>query len=146
MSATPQVVLGNPDAAEEVRDNHEKHVVERATAAVYRMLDDGLASIGGIVVAAGVCGGGDRSDLRKAIDRNGRKLSVDHTIALGARIARYNPTLATKIGSALVYPLNLEVRERVVLTDKERADRLEAMLRRMPHGDVLVDEALGAKR
>jgi hypothetical protein len=119
--------------------------VEDAARKVYRLLADAIEALGGLDVAAGVCGI-DRADLRRGVDRAGRYVRVEHAIALGARVARYNPTLATKLGSALVEAFGLEVFPRVTLTDRERADRLEALVRRMPLGDQLLAEALGGKR
>lgn len=127
------------------QDNTERHDVEDASRRVYRMLADGVESIGGIVPAAGLCGV-DRSDLRKALDRNGRKIAVEHAIAIGARLRTYNATLATKLGSALVETFDLEVFPRVTLTDRERADRLESLVRRMPLGEQLLADALGGRR
>lgn len=129
----------------ESQDNAEKSAVESATRRVYRFADDALSSIGGIEVAAGLCGI-DRGDLRRSLDRNGRKLAVDYVIAINARLRVYNATLATKLGSALVETADLEVFPRVTLTDKERADRLERLVRSMPLGDQLLVETLGGKR
>ena len=123
----------------------EKDLVDTALRKVHRYLDDGVESIGGLAVAAGVCGY-DRSDLRRALDRNGRKLALDHALAIAARINSYNRGLATRIGAALVDPLDLQVFPRTTLTDKERADRLEAAMRAMPMGSELVANILGGTR
>jgi hypothetical protein len=111
---------------EQLHEDSEASVVDEGVRRVYRMLDDALGSIGGIAVAAGVCGI-DRGDLRRALDRNGRRMAVEHVMAINARLFRYNASLATKIGSALVEAANLDVFPRVTLTDKERADRLERL-------------------
>ena len=126
-------------------DNTEQGDVDSAARKVYRFLADGVESIGGIVPAAGICGM-DRSDLRKALDRNGRRVAVEHAIAIGARLRTYNASLAAKLGSALVETFDLEVFPRVTLTDRERADRLESLIRRMPLGDQLISDALGGRR
>lgn len=126
-------------------DSIEKDLVDTALRRVHRYLDDGIDGIGGLSVAAGVCGY-DRSDLRRALDRNGRKLALDHAIAIAARIKSFNRDLATRIGGALVDPLDLQVFPRVTLTDKERADRLEAAMRAMPMGAELVANILGGSR
>ncbi|MBA3841205.1 MAG: hypothetical protein H0X39_01040 [Actinobacteria bacterium] len=128
----------------ESKDNAEKSAVDSAVRRVYRFLDDAIASIGGIEVAAGVCGT-DRGDLRRSLDRNGRRVCVDHAIAIGARLRSYNAGLAAKLGSALVETFDLDVFPRVSLTDKERADRLERLVLSMPLGTQLLAETLGAK-
>jgi hypothetical protein len=63
--------------------------------------------------------------MRRSLDRTGRRVAVEHAIAIGARLRLFNASLATKLGSALVETFDLEVFPRVTLTDKERADRLE---------------------
>lgn len=126
-------------------DNEEQRLVEESLRRSYRYLDDGIETLGGMLVAAGLCVI-DRSDLRKALDRNGRKVALDHVVALGTRLARYNPALATKLASAIVHPFGLEVFPRVTLTDKERADRLEAAMRAMPMGLQLVEQILSGGR
>ena len=88
-----------------------------------RLLADGIEAIGGIVVAAGICGH-DRSDLYKAVDGE-KRISLEHTLAIATRIRQTNYGLATRIGQALVTPLDLQVFPRTSLTDKERADRLD---------------------
>lgn len=131
----------------ESQDNEEQRVVEKAIRDAYRLLDDGIESIGGIAVGAGVCAF-DRSDLRKSLDHAGgrRGVALDDALRIGARITRFNRGLVTKLGSALVTPFDLGVFPLVALTDKERADKLEALVRSMPLGEQLVDEALGTRR
>ena len=50
------------------------------------------------------------------------------------------------VASAMVAPIGLEVFPRVTLTAEEKAARLEALVRRMPLGEQLLQEALGTKR
>lgn len=126
-------------------DNEEERLVDDALRHSHRYLDDGIDTLGGMLVAAGLCVM-DRSDLRKALDRNGREISLKHTLRLGTRLARYNPALATRLAAAIVYPFGLEVFPRVTLTDKERADRLEAAMRAMPMGVQLVEQILTGGR
>jgi hypothetical protein len=119
----------------------ESQVVALNARKLYRFVSDGLGSLGGLDVAAGVCGT-NAGDLRRSLDRDGRRLCVDHAMAIGMRLCRYNATLATQIASAFVFPFGLEVFPRVTLTPEERARRLERMLRSMPLGEQLVEEAL----
>lgn len=119
----------------------EREVATARERELRRFTGDGIGSIGGLDVAAGVCSA-NPGDLRRSLDNDGRRLSVLHAMLLGTRITRFNPTLAVKIASAFVYPFGLEVFPRVTLTPEEKARRLERMLRSMPLGDRLVEEAL----
>lgn len=129
-------------AAREQRADADDRALNDAFDDVRRYLGDAIEGIGGSEVAAGICGI-DRSDLRKSIDeRAGRGLWWRHIAGIGRRALRTNPSLVMRLGSALVAPLDLEVFPRVTMTDKERADRLERMMRSMPLGAQLVEEAL----
>lgn len=146
MSPNLQLHLPTPAVDEDTGDSEIK-LVSRCAVHAYRHLVDSLDTIGGIDVAAGVTGM-DRGDLRKAIDRtvvgNGvRRIPLEHAMAIGARLARYNPSLAEKLGAAIVNPLGLEVKPIVTITDKERADRLEAHVRAQPYGDRIVADLFG---
>lgn len=136
--------LVNPPITEE-QDAVESARVAKSLRTVYRLLDDGVERLGGIAVGAGLCGM-DRGDLRRALDRNGRRIALDHALAIAARLRQYDYGYATRIGAALVEPLDLLVFPRVTLTDKERADRLEAAMRTMPMGEELIARVLGGTR
>lgn len=127
----------------------ERDLVEAKVEEVYSLIKQGLGSIGGLDVAAGVCGM-NAGDLQRSLRKDGRRLAVDHVMAIAARVRRYNATLATRIGFALVRPLELGVFPRVTMPDKERADRCEAKLRTIGQqlgiGDQLIDDALGGNR
>lgn len=128
--------------AAEALDNAADGQASACLRTAYRHLDDAIEGIGGMVVAAGACGL-DRGDLRRSIDRNGRRgIVLDDIVRIGQRIRTVNYGLITRIASAIVQPWDLEVFPRVTLTDKERADRLERLLRSMPLGQQLVEEAL----
>lgn len=130
--------------AEQLNEDSESSIVETCVRHVYRMLDDGIGSIGGIAVAAGVCGI-DRGDLRRALDRNGRRMAVEHVMAINARLFRYNASLATRLGSALVEPANLDVFPRVTITDKDAREKCERLIRSMPLGEQLLADLYGGK-
>lgn len=133
-------------ATRERRSDDDARAVDLAWDDVRRFVIDGIEAIGGSEVAAGIVGI-DRSDLRKAINETaGRGLWVRHVLQLGRRFGRVNPSLVTRLGAALVDAFDLQVFPRVTLTDKERADRLEAAMRSMPLGDQLVEHALGGRR
>lgn len=76
----------------------------------------------------------------------GRKLSVDHAMAIMTRIRKYNGAVATQIASAFVYPAALLVFPRVELKPEEEVRRLKAKLLAIGTsigvGDQLVEEAL----
>lgn len=116
--------------------------MDNAVRLAHRYLDDGIESIGGIAVAAGICIM-DRSDLRKALDRNGRNLGLAHAIGIGARMRRFNAGLATKLGSAIVHPFDLDVFPRVTLSPEQRVERLERLVLSMPLGEQLLQDAYG---
>lgn len=118
--------------------------IAEAMRTTRRWLADGIEAIGGIVVAAGVCGF-DRGDLYKAVDGE-KRIALEHVLKISARIRLSNYGLATKIGAAIVGPLDLQVFPRTTLSDKERADRLEAAMRVMPMGNEIVANVLGGTR
>lgn len=123
----------------------ERKLVATCTTKVYSLVSSGLAHIGGLDIAAGVCGC-HAGDLRRSLDRDGRKLSVDHAMAIMTRIRKYNGAVATQIASAFVYPAALLVFPRVELKPEEEVRRLKAKLLAIGTsigvGDSLVEEAL----
>lgn len=132
--------LDNEASADAARDA-EKAVVDASRRAVYRLIETNISSLGGIETAAGIAGC-ERGDLRRALDRSGRYLAVDHVLALLARMRRFNAAVATEIGNALVRPADLLVFPRVELSAEEKARRLEQLVRSMPLGDQLIQRAL----
>lgn len=139
----------DPQEEQERQAADERKVVIACVGKVYAGIRESLGSIGGLDVAAGICGI-NAGDLSRSLNKDGRKLSVDHAMAVVARLRRYNATLATKIGSALVYPIGLDVFPRVTLTPEEQAHRYRAKLlaigQSLGVGDQLVTEALGEQR
>jgi hypothetical protein len=129
------------EAAAEVDRDAERTLVQTSARQVYRLVMDNLESVGGIESAAGICGI-DRGDLRRALDRSGRYLAVEHVMAIGARMRRFNASVATLIGGAVMRPLDLLVFPRVQLTDAERAARYERLILAMPMGAELARKAL----
>ncbi len=119
----------------------ERATVKTSVKRVYRLIDDNLASVGGIESAAGICGV-DRGDLRRAIDHQTRFLSIDHVMAIAARMRRFNAATATQIASAIVHPMDLLVFPRIELKPEEKARRLEQLIRSMPLGEQLLRSAL----
>jgi hypothetical protein len=119
----------------------EQSTVDVAARKVYRSICDNLESVGGIETAAGICGI-DRGDLRRALDRKSRYLAVEHVMAIVARMRRFNAGKATEIAASVVYPMGFLVFPLVELPAEEKARRLEKLVRSMPLGDRLVEEAL----
>lgn len=124
--------LDKATTSEVVRDS-ERTTVDTSVRRIYRLIDDHIESVGGMDSAAGLCGV-KRWDLRRALDRDGRYLPVDHVVAIAARMRRFNAGIATQIGAALVHPIDLLVFPRVQLDDKEENRRMKNMLRAMSVG------------
>jgi len=120
------------------------HRVGDGARTLYRHLNDAVDAVG-ILPATGACGI-DRSDLRRALDRDGRRVAVEHAMSIAALVSSSSFELGAKIASAFVSPLDLMVNAPVPMTDRERADRLEMAIRSMPLGEQLVAHALGGRR
>lgn len=114
--------------------------VDESERAMYRALNDSVDVIG-IVVAAGACGV-DRADIRRSLDHKNRYVAVEHAMAIAAVVRGTSSELASAICGAFVTPSDFAIAEPRPLTDRERADRLEAMVRSMPLGSELVAKAL----
>lgn len=86
-------------------------LVKDASRDVHRLVNEAVDAIGGISVAAGACAAADvsidRSDLRRALDRDGRKLAGEHIQAIAAMCMRSNARLAERINAAFVRPCGL---------------------------------------
>lgn len=109
---------------------------------VYRHALDAVDMIG-IVPAAGACGI-DRGDLRRALDRDGRRLAVEHAMSIAA-IAPHDT--ARKISAAFVAPLGYRLVDDAPIDDKEARIRLESALRALgPIGEAALHEAYGGRR
>lgn len=123
----------------------ERTVVGTYAAKVYASIKSGLVHIGGLDVAAGVCGT-NAGDLTRSLNRDGRRLCIEHVMALMTRIRKYNGAAATQIGASIVYPAGLLVFPRVELKPEEENRRLKAKLLAIGSsigvGDQLVEEAL----
>jgi hypothetical protein len=123
----------------------ERKLVTTCVNKVYADVNNGLAVIGGLDVAAGVCGM-NAGDLRRSLDRDGRRLSVDHAMAIMTRIRKFNGSVATKIAASLVYPAGLLVFPRVEMSAEEENRRLKAKLsavgNAMGVGEALIEDAL----
>lgn len=141
MSANP---LSNDDRLEVVRETEESRV-QKHLKQVYRLIDDNLASVGGIETAAGFCGV-DRGDLRKAIDRGTknqiRYLAVDHVVAIMTRMRQHNAGKATELAASLVFPAGFLVFPLVEMPVEEENRRLKQLVRSMPLGEQLIEQAL----
>lgn len=119
------------------------HRVKDGARQMYRWLDDTQSSVG-LLRAAGACGI-DPGDLRRALDRNGRKVAVEHAMSIAA-IAGYDQrrTIASIFANSIGFDVVDQVPQ---LTDKERADRCETALRMLgPVGEQALLQALGGRR
>jgi hypothetical protein len=121
--------------------------VTDATRSVYRALNDAVDVLG-VLPAAGACGI-DRTDLRRALDRDGRRLAVEHAMSIAAMSTI---PFREKIARAFVTPLDFELGDaRPQMTAEERALRYEAKLRSIASAvgrdpNEIINEALGSRR
>ena len=110
---------------------------------IYRELSDTSASVG-LLQAAGACGI-DSGDLRRSLDRNGRRVAVEHAMAV-ASIAGYDQRRT--VAKIFVNTLGFDLTDQLPpMSDKERAARLEGALRTLgPLGEQALLQALGGRR
>lgn len=109
---------------------------------IYRRLSDAVDSVG-ILAAAGACGI-DRGDLRRGLDRDGRRIAVEHAMSIAAISSA---DFCNSIATAFIAPLGFKPVVNEPMTDKEARIRLESVLER--HGSLgaaLRDEAYGGRR
>jgi hypothetical protein len=110
---------------------------------VYRFLSDAVDQTG-VLQAAGACGI-DRGDMRRALDRDGRRVAVEHAMAISAITDSID--LRRSIASAIVQPLGFRVIDDAPMDDKEARIRLESALRSLgPLGEQKLHEAYGGRR
>lgn len=129
--------------SQESLDFGRLYKVSDGVRAIYRFTCDAVDQVG-ILAAAGACGT-DRTDLRRALDRDGRFMRVDWTMAIAAIAA---VDARRQIAGAFNAPLGLRVVDELPqLTDKERADRAEAACRSLgPLGEQALHAAMGGRR
>lgn len=107
-----------------------------------RALEDAYVSAGNLVVAGAT--GIDKGDLPKMFEPgSGRHLRYKAVFVIG-RLASME--LRRRALEPLARHWGFGLCEPEPMSDKERADRLEAQMRAMPMGDQLVEYALGARR
>ena len=110
---------------------------------IYRFLNDAVDQTG-VLPAAGACKI-DRGDLRRALDRDGRKIAVEHAMSIAAIVDSFD--LRQRICSAFVEPLGFRLIEDAPMDDKEARIRLESALRSLgPLGEQKLHEAYGGRR
>lgn len=119
------------------------HAIGDATRRAYREINNAV-DILGITAAAGACGY-DRADLRRALDRNDRRLAWDHAIA----IAMVSPFEVRKVLATVgVEPLGFCIANPIPpMSDRERAEVAESVLRSLgPIATAAHAAALDARR
>ena len=134
MTAEPQ---------QEALDFGRLYRITEGARRVYRFLGDAVDQTG-ILPAAGSCGI-DRGDLRRALDRDGRKIAVEHAMSIAAIVDSID--LRRKICAAFVEPLGFAVTDAAPMDDREARSRLESALRALgPIGEMAMHEAYGGRR
>jgi hypothetical protein len=134
MSAEPQ---------QEALDFGRLYRISEGARRVYRLLGDAVDQTG-VLPAAGACGI-DRGDLRRALDREGRKVAVEHAMAIAAIVDSID--LRRNIATAIVQPLGFRLIDDAPLDDHEARIRLESALRSLgPIGEAKMAEAYGGRR
>lgn len=128
---------------QEALDFGRLYTVTDAARALYRGLNDAVDQVG-ILPAAGACGI-DRADLRRALDRDSRRVGVEHAMSIASMAGS---DVRRRIADAFVQPLGLTVGDALPpMTDKERADRAEAALLALgPIGQQAYAAAMGGRR
>jgi hypothetical protein len=133
MSAEPQEAL----------DFGRLYRITEGARRVYRLLGDAVDQTG-VLPAAGACGI-DRGDLRRALDRDGRKIAVEHAMSIAAIVDSID--LRRNIATAIVQPLGFRLIDDAPLDDKEARIRLESALRSLgPIGEAKMAEAYGGRK
>jgi hypothetical protein len=133
MSAEPQEAL----------DFGRLYRITEGARRVYRLLGDAVDQTG-VLPAAGACGI-DRGDLRRALDRDGRKIAVEHAMSIAAIVDSID--LRRNIATAIVQPLGFRLIEDAPMDDKEARIRLESALRSLgPIGEAKMAEAYGGRK
>ncbi len=129
--------------SQESLDFGRLYKVSDGVRAIYRSLSDAVDQVG-ILPAAGACGA-DRTDLRKALDRDGRFLRVEWAMSIGTMALA---DVRRAVASAFVAPMGFRIADELPpISDKERADRLEGALSALgPIGEHALLNALGGRR
>jgi hypothetical protein len=117
--------------------------VTDSTRSLYRAMNDAVDVLG-IVTAAGACGI-DRADLRRALDREGRRVAVEHAMAIAACSTS---SFRERVASAFISPLDFELSDaRPPMSHEDRANLAESVLHALgPIAQEAWRQALGARR
>lgn len=134
MSADPQ---------QEALDFGRLYRITEGARRLYRCLGDAVDQTG-ILPAAGACGI-DRGDMRRSLDRDGRRVAVEHAMSIAAIVDSIDAR--RKIAAAFVEPLGFIVQDAAPMDDKEARIRLESALRSLgPIGEMKLHEAYGGRK
>lgn len=110
----------------------------------YRALNE-IADTFDLCTLTGACGNIDRADLRRGLDRDGRRVAVEHAMALGA-LGGYDAR--RKVAASFANSLGFDiVDERPPISDKERAATAETVIDALgPIAQAAYRAALESKR
>ena len=136
-------VLSNETGAESTGDSPAKDPTEEAIGAFYKVAKACADLLGGPDQAA-IRMKVDRSDLTRALNRNGRYLTADHIIRLGTVLRDGYPETAQRLGAALVGPMDLLVMTRTQMSAAEMKCRVMAYLRQLPYGPQMIADAFSS--
>ena len=136
-------VLSNETSAESDSGSAPKDPAEEAIRAFYKVAKACADLLGGPDQAA-IRMKVDRSDLTRALNRNGRYLTADHIIRLGTALRDEYSETAQRLAVALVAPMGFLVMTRSQMTAAEKKDRLLSYVRRcFPTCEEMISKALG---
>ncbi len=131
------------DPKQESMDFGRLYRINDGARRVYRHLADAV-DITGVLAAAGACGV-DRGDMRRSLDRDGRRVAVEHAMSIAALVDSVD--MRRQIATAIVQPLGFRLIDDAPIDDKEARIRLESALRSLgPIGEAKMAEAYAGRR
>ena len=122
------------------RASDAKSPAEKSINDFYELVRTNLSLLGGRDQTAEAMGV-DPGDLTRALNRNGRYLTIDQIMRLAEKWCERDPETAQRLAVAFVAPMDLLVMTRTQMSAAEMKDRLLAYLRRLPNGSQLISDA-----
>jgi hypothetical protein len=139
-----RVMSGKPTYSQGSLDFGRSFLTDDAFSTSMLALRDAYMAAGNMVAAGAT--GIDRSDLPKMFEfGSGRHLRYKAVFQIGA-LDSTSRELRRRILEPQAKLFGFDLVDHEPMTDKERADRLEAAMRAMPLGEQLVANVLGGRR